>query len=352
LTKNPYCTKLLSSKKKVDLRLKIIKKFKVKLFYGRKTFMKRRLLLLAGLLALGATSFAAEGTRDFLDNFKDNIAPKEDINGYWTQEFKAYGDQEGKENKQMRLENEFGVNLTDKLSLGLRTRTYMNYPGRSNASDDNFRIDATYDHGKILGELGFSQRVRFYKGEGGEGTFSYSPEIDFGYYLGEKGWGSFNFEYLYSRNTGDTDGQVLKYDLDFGWDLGYGFSNEIEFTGGKNLVNSADDLHALFLALYYDYTLWTSINETTTFDFHGEVSATPVKFDSDGTKNKNGKKFDVNSTVVDGEFYLRLNKEWHSSFSTYVQAGLTASKDLSGSLDTAPEFGLQGYGALGLSYSF
>ena len=325
--------------------------------------MKRRILLLAGILALGATSFAAEGTRDFLDNFKDVIAPNEEMTGYWNQDFTGYTDSEGKNDKYMRLQNSIGLNLTEKFSMALRTRSYLAFPSHSSqGGNDNFRIDAKYNSGEIFGsKLEFSQRLRFYRSGGGEGAYSYTPQIDFGGYLGEKGWGIANLEYFYGRSVGGTDEQALKYDIDFGWDLGYGFSNEIEFFGAKNLTEGDADFHSLFLALYFDHTLWTSVNESTTFDFHTEISATPVKINT-GSGKKDKTKFDA----FDSETFVKLNKTWHDNFSTYLQAGVTTSRNLTSSKlyednDPTKEIvyrssqngvNLQGYGRIGFSYSF
>ena len=79
--------------------------------------MNKKLLLLAGILVLGATTFAAEGTRDFLDTFKDVMAPKENITGFWNQEFKAYTNSEGNDDRSMKLNNEIALNLTEKLTF-------------------------------------------------------------------------------------------------------------------------------------------------------------------------------------------------------------------------------------------
>jgi len=325
--------------------------------------MKRRILLLAGILALGATSFAAEGTRDFLDNFKDVVAPNENMTGYWNQNFTAYSDKEGRDDgKEMKLENEIGLNLTDKLTVALRTQTYLEFPSEKGGSTDNYRIDAKYNHGEIFGsKLVFTQRVRLYKTGDSEGVYSYTPQIDFGGYLGEKGWGTANLEYLYGRSLGGTDEQVIKYDIDFGWDLGYGFSNEIEFFGAKDLTEGDVDVHSLLLALFFDHTLWTSVNESTTFAFHTEISTTPININT-GSGKKDKTKFDA----FDSETFVKLNKTWHDNFSTYLQAGLTSSRNLTSSKlhkDNKPDgdivyrssqngVNLQGYGRIGFSYSF
>jgi len=323
--------------------------------------MKKRLLLLAGILALGATTFAAEGTRDFLDTFKDAVAPNENISGYWYQDFTGYGDQEGKDDRQMRLQNQIGINVTDNLSFALRTRTYINFPGKDQSNTDNYRADVNYTNGPIFGsKLILSQRGRLYKTGTSEGTYSYRPALDFGGYLGESGWGEASLEFTHTRYTAerdikDTDGNVidknskdiqrLLYDIDFGWDLGYGFSNEIEFFGGKNVNTGDTDLHSLFLALYFDHTLWTSVNESTKLDFHTEISSTPIKVNSDKITDSKT-KFET----FDSETFLKLSKTFTPNFNTFVQAGVVTNRDIT----VHSEHGLNayGYGRLGFTYSF
>ena len=80
--------------------------------------MNKKILLLAGILALGATTFAAEGARDFLDTFKDVMAPKENITGFWNQEFKAYTDSEGNDDRSMKLNNEIALNIDSEATTG------------------------------------------------------------------------------------------------------------------------------------------------------------------------------------------------------------------------------------------
>ncbi len=318
--------------------------------------MNKKILLLAGILALGATTFAAEGTRDFLDTFKDVMAPKEDITGYWNQGFKAYTDTESADDRQMRLENAIGLDLTDKLSVALRTRTYIDYPGKNQKSDDNFRFDMTYDNGKIGDtELGLSQRVRMYKSGSNAGTYSYRPVVDFSSYIGAD-YADASIEYLYTRYTegrdikeGDVviahnsdDVQRFAYDVDMGWTLGYGFSTEVEVFGTVTTTSGDATESALYLGLYYDYNLYTSADEATTLDFHTEASITPVKY------NHQDNQEHTDSTIVNTETFVELNHNWTNNFSTYGTVGVTTADDFK--VHTS-NVGAQGYVALGLSYS-
>ncbi|WP_028855431.1 FomA family porin-like outer membrane protein [Psychrilyobacter atlanticus] len=318
--------------------------------------MNKKILLLAGILALGATTFAAEGTRDFLDTFKDVMSPNENITGYWNQEIKGYTDTEGKDDRQMRLQNAIGLNLTDKVSVALRTRTYMDYPGKNQKSDDNFRFDMTYNNGKIGDtELGFSQRVRMYKAGSNAGTYSYRPNIDFSSYIGAD-YADANIEYLYTRYTegrdikeGDVviahnsdDVQRFAYDIDMGWTLGYGFSTEVELFGTVTTSNGDATESALFLALYYDYNLYTSVDEATTLAFHTEVSVTPVKY------NHQENMTHTDSTLADTETFIKLKHNVSNNFSTYGTVGLLTSDDFK---THTSNVGAQGYVSLGLSYS-
>ncbi|MGB6128315.1 MAG: hypothetical protein WBG30_06150 [Psychrilyobacter sp.] len=312
--------------------------------------MNKKILLLAGILALGATSFAAEGARDFLDGFKDVMAPKENITGYWNQEFKAYSDTESKDDKQMRLENEIGLNLTDKLSVALRTRTFMAFPGKDKKDEDNFRFDMSYDNGTIGNtELGLSQRVRMYKEGSNAGTYSYRPNIDFSSYIGAD-TADANLEFLYKRVTkhdaklGNSDDiQKIAYDIDMEWTLGYGFSTEVEFKGAVTTTSGAATESALYTALFYDYNLYTSADEACTLDFHTEASATPVKYNHKDNQMHSNEKL-----VVETETYMKLNHKWTNNFSTYGQLGVTTKDDTK--VHTS-NFGTQGYAALGLSYA-
>ena len=345
--------------------------------------MNKKLLLLAGILVLGATSFAAdtngektssfESSRDFLDTFKDNFSPSDEITGHFGQSFKLYTDSESKDNKQIRFQNSVGVNLTKKLKLGLRTRTYLNYPGHTNASSDNLRADLSYDNGKIFGtELGFSQRVRGYRSGSNEGTYSYRTNIDFKHYIGAA-YADANLEFLHTRNkSGKTkhekqgkdtvakdyaysedgtrysdDVQTIAYDIDMGWDLGYGFSNEIEFFGGKSVSNGKTDLNALYLGLFFDHNLWSSINGTTTLGFHTEASMTPVKYNNESGKLSN--LGDDKTGIVETETILTLKKKWTSNFSTSLATGVMSADDMTVHTSNA---GLQGYGSFSLLYTF
>ncbi|UUV18738.1 hypothetical protein NRK67_15840 [Fusobacteria bacterium ZRK30] len=328
--------------------------------------MNKKILLLAGILALGATTFAAEGTRDLLDTFKDVIAPKEDITGYWNQGFKAYTDTEAKDDRQMRLQNEIGLNLTDKVSVALRTRTYMDYPGKAQKSDDNFRFDMTYNNGKIGDtELGLSQRVRMYKAGSNAGIYSYRPVVDFSSYIGAD-YADASLEFTHVRNTSgrtvnetqndikadyaySTDGtrysddvQKILYDIDMGWTLGYGFSTEIEFLGSITTSTGKATESALYTALFYDYNLYTSADEATTLAFHTEASITPVKF------NHEDNELHSDSTLVNTETYIELNHEWTNNFSTYGTVGLLTEDDFK---THTSNVGAQGYVAVGLSYA-
>jgi len=313
--------------------------------------MKKRLLLLAGILAIGSTTFAVDGTKDFLDKFKDAVAPQENMTGFWSQEFSAYTRHDGKDinDASMDLDNVIGLNLTDRFSLTLETDTFIAIPGHdSQSGNDELYLSGNYTTDSIFGtKLNLNQRFRFYRNSTKEGTYSYRPQIDFSAYLGEKGWGTTNLTFAHTRNTSAEDKQALTYDIDMGWDLGYGFSNEIEFYGGRNLNSGHINLHSIFVALYYDHTLWTSINDTTKLDFHTEVSSTPVKIDSSGrNKDKEETKF----TAFDSETYLRLSKNFTNNFDVYVQTGITTSRDV-----TKHEvYGLnaQGYGKLGFNFSF
>lgn len=318
--------------------------------------MNKKILLLAGILALGATTFAAEGTRDLLDTFKDVMSPKENITGYWNQGFKAYTDTESKDDRQMRLQNEIGLNLTDKLSVALRTRTYMDYPGKNQKSDDNFRFDMTYNNGNLgETELGLSQRVRMYRSGSNAGTYSYRPVIDFSSYIGAD-YADASLEFAHTRYTkardikendvviatNSDDVQKIIYDVDMGWTLGYGFSTEVEVTGSITTTSGEATESALFLALYYDHDLYKSADEATTLAFHTEVSVTPVKF------NHQDNITHTDSTKADTETFVELNHDWTNNFSTNAAVGVTTSDDFK--VHTS-NVGAQGYVSLGLSYS-
>lgn len=312
--------------------------------------MNKKILLLAGILALGATTFAAEGTRDFLDTFKDVMSPKENITGYWNQEFKAYSDTEASDDRQMRLQNEIGLNLTDKLSLALRTRTYMDYPGKAQKSNDNFRFDMTYNTGKIGDtELGLSHRVRMYRSGSSAEEYSYRPNIDFSSYIGAD-YADANLEFLYNRVTkhdatlGNSDDiQKVKYDIDMGWTLGYGFSTEVEVTGAITTTSGAATESALFLALYYDHNLYTSADEATTLAFHTEASVTPIKYN-----HQDNEMHSTDSTKIDTETFMKLKHNWTNNFNTYTSVGVTTSDDTK---THTSNVGAQGYVSLGLSYA-
>lgn len=320
--------------------------------------MKKKILLLAGLLTLGATTFAAEGTRDLLDTFKDIVSPSETITGYWAQEFRAYTKREPRYNedgsrksdtRQMRLQNAIGLNLTDNLSMALRTRTYMDYPGKSQKNPDNIRFDMTYNHGNIGNtELGLSQRVRMYRSGSNAGTYSYRPNISFPSYIGAD-WANANLEFLYTRvteenaNLGNSDDiQRIAYDVDMGWTLGYGFSTNIEVYGNVTTSSGKDTESLIYTALLYDYNLYTSSDEATTLAFHTEASITPIRYDHRNDKMRS------KSTIVNTETFVRINHNWTNNFRTYGSVGFLTADDFE---THTSNVGAEGYASLGLTYS-
>jgi len=305
--------------------------------------MNKKILLLAGILALGATSFAAEGTRDFLDTFKDVIAPKENITGYWNQEFTGYSDTEATDDKKMRLQNEIGLNLTDKVSVALRTRTYMDYPGKEQKGSDNFRFDMSYNNGNIADtELGLSQRVRMYREGSKAEAYSYRPNISFASYVGATSADA-NLEFFHVRNTGTDDVQKIAYDIDVTWNLGHGFSTEADFSGAVTTTSGVATESALDLTLLYDHNLYTSTDEATTLAFHAEAGVIPIKYN-----HKDNEMHSSKAMVIETETYMKLKRNWTNNFNTYGTVGVTTSDDVR---THTSNFGTQGYVALGLSYA-
>jgi hypothetical protein len=309
--------------------------------------MNKKLLLLAGILALGATTFAAEGTREgtrgFLDTFRDVMSPKEDITGFWNQEFKAYTDSESEDDKIMKLNNVIGLNLTDKLSMALETNTYMNYPGKNYSSSDNFSVEANYNNGTIGDtDLNLSQRVKMYRSDNGAENYSYRPLIEFSSYIGADS-AEASIEYTYKRDTAADDAQQFAYDLYASWTLGYGFGTEVEIYGTITTSDGRATESALYLGLYYDYNLYTAADEATTLAFHADVSATPVTYNHEVDEMHSAKEM-----YVDTGAYLKLKHSLTNSFSTYVKAGVSTSDDTK---NHTSNVSAQGYLALGLSYS-
>lgn len=309
--------------------------------------MNKKILLLAGILALGATTFAAEGTREgargTLDTFRNIMSPNEDITGFWNQEFKAYTDSESENDRNMNLNNEIGLNLTDKLSMALETNTYINYPGKNYSSSDDFSTEVTYNNGTIGDtKLGLSQTVKIYREDNGAEEYSYKPLIDFSSYIGADSAEAY-IQYTYKRDTAADDVQQFEYDLYTDWTLGYGFGAEVEIYGTITTSDGRDTESALYLGLYYDYNLYTSADEATTLAFRADVSATPVKYNTEDDAFHSAKEM-----LVETESYLKLKHSLTNSFSTYVKAGVTTSDDTK---NHTSNVGAQGYVALGLSYT-
>jgi len=303
--------------------------------------MNKKILLLAGILALGATSFSAEGTRDFLDGFKDVMTPNENITGSWNQEFKAYTDTESKDDRKMKLNNEIGLNLTDKLSLGLETNTYMDYPGKDQAGTDEFTTEVVYNNGNI-GDTDLSLRQRVKYDSAGAGKFLYKPTVNFESYIGADS-AEASLEFSYARNTGADDVQKIYYDIDTNWTLGYGFTTEIEFKGAVTTSTGAATESLLYVGLDYDYNVYTSADEATKLDFYAGANVTPVRYN-----HKDNEMHSAKEMLIETETSMTLDHSWTNNFSTYGAVGMTTKDDTK---THTSNVNAQGYVALGLSYS-
>lgn len=301
--------------------------------------MNKKLLLLAGILVLGATSFAASGARDFIDTF-DSMKPTENITGHWDQELKVLSDTESKDDKQAKLKNEIGLNLTDKLSLALETNTHVNYPGKDNADADDLELSMTYKSGQIADtKLNLSHTLKTYREGSKKSEYSYKANVDFSKYLSATAADA-SLEYKYAREEAK---QTVEYEIETVWALGAGFTTKADLVGTVTTSDSSEHEMGLELTLNYDKNLYTSEDEASTLAFHTEASVTPVKYNPSANNMHSTKVM-----LVETETYMKLNRKWTNNFSTYGTAGVTTADDTK---KHTSNFGTQGYVALGLSYA-
>jgi hypothetical protein len=213
--------------------------------------MKKRLLLLAGILVLGATTFAAEEntttdnktigkenvtteTQNTVDktgaiasgdvSIKDDtskelqekvdsdyvldfLAADSTVNGTWKQVATAHKEIDDSSSTDRRAEykNIVALNITDNLSLSLTSLQTINTPHQDADSTDMFSTELNYNNGTIFGtEITSSQLVSYERNDDEDWAEEYTLRQRFGFlsYLGDNGdTGRFDLKYTQDRDS-------------------------------------------------------------------------------------------------------------------------------------------------------
>lgn len=192
--------------------------------------MKKKLVI--GGLFLSTMLLGAEtGTTEF--------QPK----GYWGTwaKFKSngvgrdttVGEKWGWGHESILFENEIEIQATPKLWLYLDDKKGVNYPGYNETKQNTTQFKMTYYNGKIGNtKLSFQQYFRYIKSTDKSTQFRYKPRINFGEYLGGVVYFGIDFDHhRYDEEANYKSKSAVMYDIDGTWQLGKGFSLEVESYG-------------------------------------------------------------------------------------------------------------------------
>ncbi len=130
--------------------------------------MKKTLLLLSSLLALGSTAFANE--------FRPTGSIK--------QEIRWFGDKEEINSETLRFTlAEGGVRFTEKFYIDYRVRDFMRYHSDEGSNTKDVRTRLYYDHGFLRDSKTTSRQRLEVRSTANYNRFTYTPELNFSKYF-------------------------------------------------------------------------------------------------------------------------------------------------------------------------